>query len=84
MRDVRVVVDAEADDEDDGDARDGVDGQAPEAAGWQFNGIENSPKNSPNSQTVQTASRELHCSASTQYIILYREGRQVSDWVGLA
>ena len=57
---MRVVVDAEADDEDDGDARDGVNGQAP-AAGGQFNGLENSPKNSANSQTVQTASRELHC-----------------------
>ena len=39
MRDVRVVVDAESDDEHDGDARDGVDGQAP--AGGRFNSIKN-------------------------------------------
>ena len=36
---MRVVVDAEADDEHDGDARDGVDGQAP--AGGQFKWIKN-------------------------------------------
>ena len=49
MRDVRVVVDAEADDEDDGDARDGVDGEAP---GWQFNWIKILPKILPKSPIV--------------------------------
>ena len=49
VRDVRVVVDAEADDEDDGDARDGVDGEAP---GWQFNWIKILPKIWPKSPIV--------------------------------